>query len=95
MENSFFEEFKPGMVVISRAGRDKGRLLAVIETQDGAVIVADGKERPLGRPKRKNPKHLMKTKMTLDIGNITDKSLRRGLRALANGAKGCAEDEET
>ncbi len=41
-----------GQVVLSLAGRDKDRLMAVLgEAPDGGVLVADGKERPLQRPK--------------------------------------------
>lgn len=49
---------KIGTVVRASAGRDKGYLLCVVGEQDGYVLVCDGKERPLERPKRKNPKHL-------------------------------------
>lgn len=74
-------EFKKGYVVISMAGRDKGYYLAVIGTDDenGFVVVADGKERPLERPKRKNPKHLQKTNYKIDLEQLTDKKLRRFL----------------
>lgn len=68
-----------GTVVISKAGRDKGRALAVVGGEDGYVLVADGKERPLGRPKRKNPLHLAATKKTVETEGISDKALRRAL----------------
>ena len=43
-----------GCVILSLAGRDKGRLMAVLQIDtDGTLWVADGKERPLARPKRK------------------------------------------
>ena len=45
-------DLKTGTVVISKAGRDKGRALAVVGQADGYVLVADGKERPLSRPKK-------------------------------------------
>ncbi len=80
-------EFKTGNVVISRAGRDKGYYMAVIETDNEKdfVIVADGKERPLERPKRKNPKHLQKTNFTVDTEQMTNKQLRRFLNELKSG----------
>ncbi|MBO6231728.1 MAG: KOW domain-containing RNA-binding protein [Ruminiclostridium sp.] len=68
-----------GTVVISKAGRDKGRALAVVGGEDGYVLVADGKERPLGRPKRKNPLHLAATKKTVETEGVSDKALRRAL----------------
>ena len=72
-------EFTKGYVVISKAGRDKGYYMAVIETDNESdfVIVADGKERPLDRPKHKNPKHLQKTNYKIDLEQLTDKKLRR------------------
>ena len=51
-------DFTKGMVVISRAGRDNGYPMVVVDVKDGFVFVCDGKERPLERPKKKNPLHL-------------------------------------
>ena len=78
-------EFKEGMVVISRAGRDKGRPLAVTGFDKGFVIVADGKERPLARPKKKNPIHLAATNKTVQVSGVSDKALRRSLAEAMNG----------
>ena len=50
--------WKTGTVVKSLAGRDKGYLLCVVGEEGGCILVCDGKERPLGRPKKKNPKHV-------------------------------------
>lgn len=73
-------DFTKGSVVVSKAGRDKGYLLAVVGIEKDYVLVADGKERPLERPKRKNPKHLAKTAMTVSLENITNRGLRKALR---------------
>lgn len=82
-------EFETGNVVISKAGRDKGYFMAVVEANADTVTVADGKERPLSRPKRKNPKHLQKTNFKVDFEQLTDKKLRTYLRVLSgqNGKK--------
>jgi hypothetical protein len=49
-----------GMVVTSRAGRDAGgRYVVVGASGDDMVLVADGRRRGTGRPKRKNVKHLV------------------------------------
>ena len=70
-----------GTVVYSAAGRDKGRPLAVVGTDNGWVLVCDGKERPLHRAKRKNPRHLIRTEYRLDEESLaTDLKLRRALR---------------
>jgi hypothetical protein len=49
-----------GMVVTSRAGRDAGeRYVVVGAAESDMVLVADGRRRGIGRPKRKNVKHLV------------------------------------
>jgi ribosomal protein L14E/L6E/L27E len=65
-----------GKVVISKAGRDKGRF-AVIVGIDGYALIADGKKHKLLKPKHKNIKHLIITNETIDIKSLTDKELRR------------------
>ena len=47
-----------GRVVISLAGKDKGRLMAVLSFTDREVLLTDGKLRPLERPKSKNIRHV-------------------------------------
>lgn len=73
-------EFEKGTVVVSKAGRDKGCFMVVLDEADGYVMVADGKERPLERPKRKNPRHLQKTNRRLSLEQLTNKKLRTALR---------------
>jgi len=50
--------WQTGMIVKSLAGRDKGYYLCVVGEEGGCVLVCDGKERPLERPKKKNPMHV-------------------------------------
>lgn len=53
------ERYRVGDFVISRSGRDKGRLLIVVErVDDNFVRVADGELRLVGHPKLKKVKHL-------------------------------------
>ena len=73
-------DLKIGTVVISRAGRDKGYPLAVVGTDGKFILVADGKERPLSRPKKKNPIHVSKTNRTVATEGVSDKALRKALR---------------
>ena len=40
-------EIKPGMLVRSKAGRDKGHVYAVIDVDNKYVYAADGAERPI------------------------------------------------
>ncbi len=77
-----------GKIVCSKAGRDKGYFMVVLETKDGFVFVADGKERPLERPKRKNIKHLQFTNARLDENSYkTNKSLKKALAVYRETAK--------
>ena len=44
-------------MIVSLAGRDKGQLFFVIDTDDQFVYLADGKGRRLESPKRKKRRH--------------------------------------
>ena len=49
-----------GQIVKSRAGRDNGNILLVLEIIDEQnVLVVDGKTRKLDNPKKKKIKHLI------------------------------------
>ena len=73
-------EAKIGMIVRSMAGRDKGKFMAVVSMGNGFVYLADGKERKLSSPKKKNAKHVSLTKTVISTDNLTDKGLRKLLR---------------
>lgn len=71
------KEFERGSIVISKAGRDKGRKLVVVEiVDDEYVLVADGDLRKLGSPKRKKRMHLALTNMRADE-IVSDSQLRK------------------
>lgn len=76
-------EIITGTVVISKAGRDQKSLLLAVKCENGFVYVADGKERKLSAPKKKNPKHLQKTNYKIDFEKLTDKKLRIALREIS------------
>lgn len=76
-------EFKAGRVVISSAGHDCGRFMVVTGADGGFIYVADGKERRLESPKKKNIKHVRYTESEIDLSGLTDRKLRQTLRALA------------
>lgn len=69
-----------GSVVRSLAGRDKDRLFVAEAILDRCVYVADGKERKLSNPKRKNVKHISPAGCEIDMTDVTDKKLRRLLK---------------
>lgn len=68
-----------GSLVKSLAGHDKNSYFVVLMIEENFVYIADGKERKLEKPKRKNIKHLAVTKEVLDMSEITNKKLRRQL----------------
>ncbi len=75
---------KRGQIVVSKAGRDRGRFMIVVGTDQNCIYVADGKERPLENPKRKNPKHLGATNHCLSEGSFaTNRAVRKILRETA------------
>ena len=69
-----------GMVVKSRAGHDKNGWFVVVGLEGEFVLIADGKRRPLIRPKRKKQKHLAVTNTVLEPSAYeTDRALRQQL----------------
>lgn len=72
-----------GRVVCSKAGRDKGGFLAVVGYEGEYLLLADGKERPLERPKRKRRIHLSVTGTVLEGYSLrSNRELRRALQQL-------------
>ena len=51
-------EVDKSSLIVSKAGRDKGQLFYVIDTDEQYVYLADGKIRKLEKPKRKKRKHV-------------------------------------
>ncbi len=47
-----------GMLARAKAGHDKDCIYVIISVNDEYVYLADGKLRPVCRPKRKNRKHV-------------------------------------
>jgi len=78
-----------GCVVRSTAGRDKGSLLTVTAIGQSAIFVCDGKERPLQRPKKKNPIHLEPTgQMLTKEQTATNRALKKALGSLVSECNG-------
>ena len=51
-------EVDKSSLIVSKAGRDKGQLFYVIDTDEQYVYLADGKSLKLEKPKRKKRKHV-------------------------------------
>lgn len=81
--------YKTGDFVISKSGRDKGRIFMVVNIIDEAyVYIADGSLRKLENPKKKKIKHLEfsghaseRTALELKDGvSLTNAGLRKMLK---------------
>ena len=78
-----------GMIVTSRAGRDKGRAFVVVgRAGDEQVLLVDGKLRLAAKPKRKKLKHIHVTNDRVEIAQelmragTADAFIRAKLREL-------------
>ena len=60
MDPERISDFNISDVVISTAGRDQGRLFYVVGTDPVYLILVNGKDRTLEKPKRKKRKHIQK-----------------------------------
>lgn len=73
-----------GAIVLSRAGRDRGRAFVVTEVLDSEYVrMADGRLRTLDRPKKKKRKHLLKgSEARMELGaHPQDAQIRKFLLA--------------
>ena len=74
-----------GSVVLATAGRDAGRLFAVLECSEKDCLLADGRKRRLDTPKRKNLRHVRATAQRLEPQQYAaDRRLRRALAQAAH-----------
>lgn len=70
-----------GRIVISNAGRDKTKVMVIVKETENYLLVCDGKERSVERPKRKNPKHLKFTNAYLNAQQLeTNRAIRNALK---------------
>ena len=73
-----------GTVVRSLAGRDKDKLLVIIGSDEKSVLLCDGKERPIDRPKSKNIRHVESIGITVtEAGMSTNRALKKALGRLS------------
>ena len=71
-------DFRDGNIVLSKAGRDKGKYFIVLKVVDADyVLIADGSLRKVDNPKLKKCKHLENTGKTSE--RVCEK-LSEGLR---------------
>ena len=92
-ERSRIETFEISDVVEATAGRDSGKLFFVVSTEEGYVLLCNGKDRPLEKPKRKKCKHVRKvlraeTRVAAKLASsdkVLNSELRRDLAELGRG----------
>ena len=80
-------------IVKSIAGRDAGSLFFVLATEGDFLLLADGKTRPVERPKRKRRKHAALLRRAGGAASqrirsnetITNSELRKALAAFSGG----------
>ena len=78
-----------GQIVRSKAGKDKENFLVVTVVCEKGVLVSDGKDRPLERPKLKNLRHIAPTNSFLTEEQLsTNRSVRHGLRDFNQSLQG-------
>ena len=80
-------EIAKSNIVRSDAGRDKGKLFAVLAEEGEYLLLADGKSRKVESPKRKKRRHVISEALDIEkLSNkfnseetITNSELRRAL----------------
>ena len=80
-------------VVVAIAGRDQGKLFYVVGTDPVYLMLANGKDRTLDKPKRKKRKHVQKvlraeTRVAAKIASgdkVLNSELRRDLAFFSRG----------
>ena len=92
MDPERISEINVSDVVVSTAGRDQGKLFYVIGTDPVYLLLVNGKDRTLEKPKRKKRKHIQKVLRSetrvaekLRLGDkVLNSELRRDLAFLAS-----------
>lgn len=77
-------EFTKGMIVISKAGRDKGDWQVIMDCDGNFVTVCDGRYRPLENMKRKNIRHVQKTNHVVDLSELSTNNSIKKILSLYN-----------
>jgi ribosomal protein L14E/L6E/L27E len=56
-----------GQIVYSKAGRDKGTAMVVLQVDGEFLLLSDGRRRTLAKPKRKKTKHVGRTNTVVSL----------------------------
>lgn len=77
-----------GMLAVSMAGHDRETTYVIIDEEDEYVYLADGRIRTVGRPKRKNKKHIQvikKIQINKPADGFKDLEIKRTIKAYQEG----------
>lgn len=72
-----------GMFALSRAGHDRDEIYIIINEESEYVYLADGKNRTVDRPKKKNKKHIQvikKIKLEKPSDGFQDLEIKRAIK---------------
>ena len=72
-----------GMLAVSKAGHDKRKIYVITGEDDEYVYLADGRNRTMSRPKRKNRKHIQiikKIRMEKPQDGYRDLEIKRTIK---------------
>ena len=78
-----------GMLAVSRAGHDIGTIYVITGEEGEYVYLADGQTRTVGRPKKKNKKHIQiikKVQMEKPLDGFKDLEIKRTIKMYQEGA---------
>lgn len=74
-------ELRKGMMVISKAGHDKGCWYIVYNIEGSCAFLVNGTNRTLDYPKKKKVKHLQQVnQMIQNEGSWTNEEIKRAIR---------------
>ena len=74
------DRYETGMLAISKAGHDTGKVYVIIGVDEAYVYLADGRIRTLAHLKRKKKKHVQMINKKYDISVIDDVAIKRILK---------------
>lgn len=77
-------QLQAGMVVQAKAGKEQNGFYLVTALEGHFALLADGKHRPLEKPKRKNLRHIAPTNIVWETEGLTNRELRRRLQDFAS-----------
>ena len=94
------ERCRVGSVVFAKAGRERGKLMAVVASEGDYRYLVDGQMRLLSKPKKKKLMHIQKTNWSIDLSRLaadegrrySDGDIKKKLAALLKGGEDIVEE---